>query len=523
MEQTKKASALKAAVAAALAAVAIAVCAALPQSAWAATEVSPEQDLQAALNEGGEITLVGEGQFAGDYVIPEGNTVVLNLNNHAVTNKSGHTILNKGNLTIVGPGSVMNDASERQAVYNDAGATVVLDGGKYSKASTHGYVLLNHGTMTINSGVSVTTWSETHSALVENGWANGVNGNPEGNIAKMTINGGSFVGGGSVSGPSTTIKNDEYGTLVINDGYFQNDARPAVMNWNIATINDGEFEVGADAPGVISASHYGNQNNTAIGKLTINNGTFKASSNTAPIFCYGKGSDAGGSTNIAGGDYSGAVILPAGMPSEPAVSAGTFTDANVAKYLASDAAALKKADGSISVADEDTIKNQAAASVTVTKDGVSTTTYYEDKAEAEEAKKEAVAAGAQVEEKVFKCTVTFDYGTGEKATAVVENGGVVAKPADPTYEGWKFVGWFSDADFKNAYDFATPVTGDITIYAGWNEVPAPSTDEPAATADVKKSSSAKTGDTNLFVPVAAVAGIAAAVALGAVAYRRKMQ
>ena len=30
-----------------------------------------------------------------------------------------------------------------------------------------------------------------------------------------------------------------------------------------------------------------------------------------------------------------------------------------------------------------------------------------------------------------------------------------------------FIGWFTDKDFKNAYDFSLPVTHDVTLYAGW--------------------------------------------------------
>lgn len=52
------------------------------------------------------------------------------------------------------------------------------------------------------------------------------------------------------------------------------------------------------------------------------------------------------------------------------------------------------------------------------------------------------------------------------------SGSTVAKPADPTREGYTFAGWFSDAACTKAYDFATAVTADMTLYAKWVKYPA---------------------------------------------------
>lgn len=52
------------------------------------------------------------------------------------------------------------------------------------------------------------------------------------------------------------------------------------------------------------------------------------------------------------------------------------------------------------------------------------------------------------------------------------SGSTVAKPADPTREGYTFAGWFSDAACTKAYDFATAVTADMTLYAKWGKYPA---------------------------------------------------
>ena len=70
-------------------------------------------------------------------------------------------------------------------------------------------------------------------------------------------------------------------------------------------------------------------------------------------------------------------------------------------------------------------------------------------------------------EKTF--TVTFDSNGGSKvASQTVKEGEKVAKPANPTLSGYTFEGWFVDKALKTAYDFNTPVTSDITLYASWD-------------------------------------------------------
>lgn len=47
-----------------------------------------------------------------------------------------------------------------------------------------------------------------------------------------------------------------------------------------------------------------------------------------------------------------------------------------------------------------------------------------------------------------------------------------AKEQDENYT-YTFAGWYSDEELKNEYDFNTPVTSDITLYAKWTETPLP--------------------------------------------------
>ena len=72
--------------------------------------------------------------------------------------------------------------------------------------------------------------------------------------------------------------------------------------------------------------------------------------------------------------------------------------------------------------------------------------------------------------------VTFESNGGSAVTPqTVEYNKAATKPADPTKSGMTFTGWFTDADCTKAYDFSTPVTADITLYAGWETAePSPS-------------------------------------------------
>ena len=66
-------------------------------------------------------------------------------------------------------------------------------------------------------------------------------------------------------------------------------------------------------------------------------------------------------------------------------------------------------------------------------------------------------------------TVTFDSDGGEEVVSqTVVEGGVVVKPADPYKEGSFFAEW----QFNGVkYDFATPVTANLTLKAVWNSIP----------------------------------------------------
>ena len=63
-------------------------------------------------------------------------------------------------------------------------------------------------------------------------------------------------------------------------------------------------------------------------------------------------------------------------------------------------------------------------------------------------------------------TVTFVSDDATLYTQRVRSGRAAERPENPTKEGYSFGGWFLSGA---AYDFDSPVTGDITLIAQWNE------------------------------------------------------
>ena len=68
-------------------------------------------------------------------------------------------------------------------------------------------------------------------------------------------------------------------------------------------------------------------------------------------------------------------------------------------------------------------------------------------------------------------TVSFNSNGGSACDTkfVAATDGKLVKPADPTRDGYTFGGWYTDEACTQAYDFSTPVTADLTLYAKWTK------------------------------------------------------
>lgn len=65
-------------------------------------------------------------------------------------------------------------------------------------------------------------------------------------------------------------------------------------------------------------------------------------------------------------------------------------------------------------------------------------------------------------------TVNF-HNDVETTPVTVKDGDVVTKPEDPQKTGYVFVGWYTEPKFINLYNFETPVTSNLELYAKFVE------------------------------------------------------
>lgn len=85
--------------------------------------------------------------------------------------------------------------------------------------------------------------------------------------------------------------------------------------------------------------------------------------------------------------------------------------------------------------------------------------------------------------KVTKYTVKFDADNGSKVTSkTVEKNNVVMKPANPTKEGYKFIGWYNG---NVEFNFKTKITKNLTLKAKWEKIEKPVEPEKPVTYTVK--------------------------------------
>ena len=67
-------------------------------------------------------------------------------------------------------------------------------------------------------------------------------------------------------------------------------------------------------------------------------------------------------------------------------------------------------------------------------------------------------------------TVSFDCGDlAKKTSKVVEYEGIVTPPDDPTADGYRFEGWYTQENGGVPFDFNQEITEDVKVYAHWSK------------------------------------------------------
>ena len=263
-----------------------------------------------AATNGQTIVLQDNVTLTASLNVAVGKTVTLDLNSYKITaDMNGpHMICNAGNLTIT-----------------DSSANKTGEIAKIGAETNFGYVIENHGTMTLDRCKISST--SVKSSAIENGWYT-ASANTAGTSCTMTIQNAEVVSV-NADGGLYTVKNDDYGVMVINGGVFTNSVAGAgaVLNWNDLTINGGTF-TGASAVRTLKSG----SSDFETGKSQIKNGTFNGGIDTLDGYKTGITIAVTGgtfSTDVTGYLGEGKVLQKNGdtytAVTNSAITSGTYT------------------------------------------------------------------------------------------------------------------------------------------------------------------------------------------------------
>lgn len=373
------------------------------------------------------------------------------------------------------------DANSAAFEINYPNASLTVKNGKIVSSQLIGLIpSAKGGTGTITYDNSTLTFdgveaSTTATSGIE---TNGNNTNDTVVLKDSTLNvpngyGIYFPSSGTLTIDNSTINAKTMGVQVCSGSLNVNPGSTITVSGDpvAKTENDGAIQDGA-AISIVNRPGY-----KGLDKVAITGGTFTAKGDNAALKAYSWDSstkkespfdDADNKVTVSDGEFNGSLKL-----GNIKVSGGKYTDKEVARHLKHGFAVLFS-DGKYAVGNEKAVKGDATYSVT-NADG--TVVYFTD---AQSANNYAQESGAQAP-KVLKVTVTFDSNQGTAVDSqLVAVGDKVAKPADPTKEGYTFTGWFTDEDCTKAYDFDAAVDGtqpEFTLHAGWKAATQPGTGE----------------------------------------------
>lgn len=222
-------------------------------------EVGTVEELQAALNAGGRIKLLNDisSDSESPLLIPEGVSVVLDLNGKTLKNTTTMVLRNSGNLTLTGEGTVQGSMGG-YAIRSDKGSVTVDEGttilGGFGAMSLFGNTkaVVNNATFTAEGATAKTChliFASGSSTLEINGGTYTHNTSEKidsGHVvtsmgtANVSINAGTFKGG--YQGNVSEYSNDS--NIAIYGGTFEQNPKEFVAEGYTAVNNaDGTYSV----------------------------------------------------------------------------------------------------------------------------------------------------------------------------------------------------------------------------------------------------------------------------------------
>lgn len=274
---------------------------------------------------------------------------------------------------------------------------------------------------------------------------------------------------------------------VLGDGKVRYDADTATLTFDDATVSDKDdydFIVRATNDLTINgkATLVNEEALAAIGvggKITIN-ADLNVKAKTAGIISLRSGIDISGGSIIAESvdteSYAIAaadIVVNGGKVTAKGKTVGIYATKNLTvsggsiEAYADTVAVAANADGTITIDSKLEIIEPAGG-----KAGNATIDGENIKAIVDADGNAAKSVKIDYKGSVVKYTVSFNMmGHGAQVTSqTVVSGNKATKPADPVADDWMFVGWYTEEEYTNEFNFDTVITKDIELFAKWGQI-----------------------------------------------------
>lgn len=408
-------------------------------------EVADSKNLSDALkSDTAVIRLTGDIEITAFMAVSR--PVTINLNGHLLKTTSGvsnliHVIPN-GELTLIdsNPNAVHKFSVEEATGLwkQDAAGTKVIKGGAITGGSYYtggGIYVAPGGTLLMRGGNIVgCTAREGGGIYVEDGGRFEMSAGTITGCVAQTANNDDTRGGGLCN----------FGTTVLSGAAAIRDCR-AIQS---------DVDHGYAGGGICSVRNLTIRDNVTVSGCTANEESDAMSiggdANNSPTEIIGgtfDGSVTNGGT-ISGGAFTGPVwnngIISGGQFTGSVVNRGTITNGTFGGE----------------------VTNESGRSFGVISGGTfnGKVTNKNDISDSPEETPAKISGGTFNGEVIGAYTVTFQSEGGSEVASQIRANTPADQPADPTKEGYTFIGWYNG---ESEWNFETPVTADLTLTAKW--------------------------------------------------------
>lgn len=410
-------------------------------------EVADSKNLSDALtSDTAVIRLTGDIEITAFMAVSR--PVTIDLNGHLLKTTSGvsnliHVIPN-GELTLIDsdPNAVHKFSVEEATGLwkQDAAGTKVIKGGAITGGSYYtggGIYVAPGGTLLMRGGNIVgCTARQGGGIYVEDGGRFEMSAGTITGCVAQTANNDDTRGGGLCNFGTTVLS----GTAAI---------------WDCRAILSGENTNKNEGGGICSVRNLTIRDNVTVSGCTASEESDAMSigggdANNSPTEIIGgtfDGSVTNGGT-ISGGAFTGPVwnngIISGGQFTGSVVNRGTITNGTFGGE----------------------VTNESGRSFGVISGGTfnGKVTNKNDISDSPEETPAKISGGTFNGKVIGAYTVTFQSEGGSEVASQIRANTPAARPADPTKEGYTFIGWYNG---ESEWDFETPVTADLTLTAKW--------------------------------------------------------